>query len=310
MPCYSPLKGWRSRATGESGKRAMVFTPDEAYTDLPLSVPCGQCIGCRLERSRQWAIRIMHEAQQHTENCFITLTYDGNTLPENGSLIKSDFQNFMKRLRKTLHPKKIRFFHCGEYGENFKRPHYHCAVFGHNFAHKKYDKDNDLINYGDEILNKTWEKGFTKVGELNFDSAAYIARYITKKVNGIKADTHYGNVNKTTGEITPARLPEYITMSRRPGIGKAYLDKYLKEIYTTDSIIIKGREMLPPKYYDRQYELIDEGAIRKIKSKRVSKVNKADNTDERLRIKEICALAKLKTKKRGYENEDTNIRNL
>ncbi|MEO5355656.1 MAG: hypothetical protein H7835_21005, partial [Magnetococcus sp. XQGC-1] len=89
----------------------------------------GQCVGCRLERSRQWAIRVMHEASQHEHNCFITLTYNDDNLPANGSLNYRHFQNFMKRLRKYYVEFTVRFYMCGEYGENFARPHYHACIF-------------------------------------------------------------------------------------------------------------------------------------------------------------------------------------
>ena len=118
MPCYYPLQGWRSKELTKNGKRAIVFDRKKGYVDQPLEVPCGQCIGCRLDRSRDWALRCIHEAQLHEDNSYITLTYDDDNLPANASLDKSDFQKFMKRLRKSLGDKKVRFFHCGEYGEN------------------------------------------------------------------------------------------------------------------------------------------------------------------------------------------------
>ena len=112
MPCYHPLLGYRSRSLTEKGKRAVVFNPRDGYVDQPVQLPCGQCIGCRLERSRVWAVRCVHEASLHSDNCFITLTYDNSHLPSDGSLHKDHFQKFMKRLRKSVG--KVRFFHCDE----------------------------------------------------------------------------------------------------------------------------------------------------------------------------------------------------
>ena len=136
MPCYRPIKGYRSRRlNAETGKRPVVFNPRDGFYDQPVDLPCGQCIGCRLERSRQWAIRCVHEASLHERNCFITLTYRDECLPTNGSLDLDAFQKFMKRLRRRF-GEGVRFFHCGEYGENFGRPHYHAILFNLDFSDK------------------------------------------------------------------------------------------------------------------------------------------------------------------------------
>ena len=128
MTCYHPLECWRV-----DGQSKLAFVkPREALIREKLEVPCGQCIGCRLERSRQWAVRCIHEAQLHKDNCFITLTYNDEHLPSPPSLSVRDFQLFMKRLRKRF-GKGIRFFHCGEYGEKYGRPHYHACLFGFDF---------------------------------------------------------------------------------------------------------------------------------------------------------------------------------
>lgn len=144
MPCYYPLDGWRSKKPNQNGRFPVVFTADEAQIDMPMKIPCGNCIGCRLERSRQWAIRCLHESSLYDDNCFITLTYNEENLPYGESLNKRDFQLFMKKLRKAIAPKKIRFFACGEYGTNqdltnldtLGRPHFHAIIFNHDFADK------------------------------------------------------------------------------------------------------------------------------------------------------------------------------
>jgi hypothetical protein len=133
MPCYFPITAWRSKdGKNEAGKWPVVFKPTAGYLDKELKLPCGRCIGCRLERSRQWAVRCVHEASLHEKNCFITLTYSPENLPKDGSLDVSHFQKFMKRFRKRFGP-GIRFFHCGEYGESLSRPHYHACIFGFDF---------------------------------------------------------------------------------------------------------------------------------------------------------------------------------
>ncbi len=300
MSCYHPLKGYKSKNLTEKGNRKLVFKPQQAFTDLSLEVPCGQCIGCRLERSRQWAVRIMHESKLYDDNCFLTLTYNDKNLPADGGLNVVHFQKFMKRLRKKYAPKKIRFYHAGEYGDDNGRPHYHACLFNINFQDKTLWKKHEggSIFISDELDN-TWQKGFATIGELTFNSAAYVARYITKKQNGAYAKFYYESVNRNTGEIIQIK-PEYSTMSRRPGIGKAFFDEFKEEIYPDDFIIINGQKTKPPKFYDKQYELINEDAYGKIKDSRIRKSadQKENQTWERLKVREACARSRLSLKER------------
>lgn len=145
MPCYHPLTGYRSKSGRDpkSGKWPLTFDLSNAYIDMPVTVPCGQCIGCRLDKSRDWAVRCLHEASLYQDNCFITLTYDDAHLDPLGSLNKDDFVKFMKRLRFQYGP-KIRFFHCGEYGTLLNRPHHHACIFNFDF----YDKELLSIRQG------------------------------------------------------------------------------------------------------------------------------------------------------------------
>lgn len=238
MPCYNPLQGYRSRHLNASGKRSIAFNIHDGFIDQPITVPCGQCIGCRLERSRQWAIRCVHEASLYDENCFVTLTYDNAHLPDDGSLDKTHFQKFMKRLRKYYGNYRLRYFHCGEYGERFARPHYHLCIFGFDFPDKELWKETSGGKlYISDTLNEIWGKGYCVLGDVTFESAAYVARYITKKITGDKADEHY--VDKKTGVL---RLPEYITMSRRPGIGSDWYSKYSTDAFPSDFIVIRGKK--------------------------------------------------------------------
>ena len=131
MPCYTPETGYRSRMgrNPETGKWPIVFNVADGYHDMPVQVPCGKCIGCRLDYSRKWAIRCVLEAQMHKENCFLTLTYDDEHLPKGEKLEKEEMQKFWKRLRKATGT-KIRYYMAGEYGTEGGRPHYHACVFG------------------------------------------------------------------------------------------------------------------------------------------------------------------------------------
>lgn len=305
MPCFYPLKGWRSKKVSENGKRPIVFQLSQAYNDLPISVPCGRCIGCRLERSRVWAIRCMHEASLYEHNCFITLTYAPEHLPEGGTLQKKHFQDFMKRLRKE-YSHKIRFFHCGEYGANTGRPHYHAILFNHHFEDQELWRinDHDQPVYISETLQRLWPFGFNTIGSVTFESCAYVARYITKKVTGDQALEHYNTIDKETGEILNEKLPEYCTMSRRPGIAYDWIKKYKSDCYPKDYFTLNGRKMQPPKYYDSFYEHIDPKGMFKIKNRREEnrKRHEADNTDERLEQREAVKLAQSQTLKRKAEN--------
>ncbi len=252
---------------------------------MPVAVPCGQCIGCRLERSRQWAIRCMHEAAEHPENAFVTLTYSAEHLPTGATLVKKDFQDFIKRLRERIEPKRLRYYHCGEYGEENSRPHYHALIFGHDFEDKiLWRKQNEQNLYVSAILNEVWGKGHTSIGDVTFKSAAYVARYIMKKITGEDAQNHYQVLDGETGEVHD-RLPEYTTMSRRPGIGKTWFDKYKGEVLPRDEVIVNGKRVKPPKFYDAQ---VSEAELEKIKARRKKQAEKHadDNTRERLRVRE------------------------
>lgn len=294
MPCYRPLKGWYSRDRTEKGKRKVVFTLKEGYVDRPVVVPCGVCIGCRLDRARQWAMRILHESQMYEDNCFVTLTYDEKNVGD-GQLKVRDFQLFMKKLRKRIKPEKIRFFHCGEYGEKFSRPHYHVIFFGIDFR-----------NIGDitqekkgltecKFLEEIWEKGFVMVGDCTFESAAYVAGYVTKKVAGKEKEGHYKGMKE-----------EYVTMSRRPGIGYKWYEKYGKEIYPYDEVVIKGKTMKPPKYYDGLLEVSDPEELKRVKLGRMylTEVQKENTEELRLRERERVAVERWKFfNERRFEHE-------
>lgn len=312
MPCFHPLHGFRSRTPSANGKFGVVFNPKLGYVDMPLTVPCGQCVGCRLDRSRQWAIRCSHEAQLHESNCFITLTYSDEWLPYDWSLDVSVFQRFMKRLRNRF-GSGIRFYHCGEYGDKYGRPHYHACIFGMDFPDKRLHKveRNGTRLYTSEILSSIWADpdtgltyGHAIIGDVTFESAAYVARYIMKKVNGDMAQRHYEFVDPVTGEIFQ-RKPEYTTMSRRPGLGKGWYDKFKDDVYPRDFIMHKGKKLLPPKFYDRQYEFSDPSEYSLIKSKRMINAKKFvdDNTPDRLSVKERVTLSRLNQLTRGVDHD-------
>jgi len=241
----------------------------------------------------------------YQNNCFITLTYNDANLPPSGSLDLSHFQKFMKRLRKK-YGAQIRFYHCGEYGEKFRRPHYHACLFNHDFEDKVLFKvDNKNALYTSSDLESLWPFGFSLIGDLTFQSAAYVARYILKKINGEPAANHYENVDLITGEIHELK-PEYCTMSRRPGIGSAWIKKYNSDVYPGDFVVINGKRMKPPKYYDRQYELTYPQDFASIRGMRVrnAKLHVVDNTPERLAVRENCQQARMSNLPRKFEEDE------
>lgn len=265
---------------------------------VALTVPCGQCMGCRLERSRQWAVRMMQEASLHEQNCFVTLTYSPAFLPPYGSLVVSDFQKFMKRLRKEITPRKVRFFHAGEYGEKLGRPHYHACLFGFDFDDRvPFTMRGEHRVCRSQLLERLWPFGISEVGSLTFESAAYVARYVTKKVTGRAAEDHYGVVDGVTGEVVQLQ-PEYATMSRRPGIGAEWYSRYGKEVYPTDEVVMRGRSMKPPRAYDVRLEKEDPTLFAKVKEKRLlerAARGLKDSTAKRLAVREEVTKSRVGT---------------
>lgn len=283
MSCYHPLKAFQI-GLNPSGKPKFkicsyavnhVFKNGDSWfasPDAPVSfnfpivtdfieIPCGRCIGCRLEYSRQWANRLMLENSLHDSSYFVTLTYDNEHLPENffadpstglaipnSTLVKRDVQLFLKRLRKAIEPQHIRFFCAGEYGDKSFRPHYHLIIFGlslppDDLSFYKRSSHGDIY-YNSRLLSKCWTYGYSVVTQVTWETCAYVARYVCKKYTGAEASL-YDNFNC---------LPPFSLMSRKPGIAKGYYDTH--NINLSDEIIIApGRSALVPKYFEKFIEI-------------------------------------------------------
>ena len=204
----------------------------------PIKVPCGQCIACRLNRSSSWAMRIMHELKMWKNiGCFVTFTYDQANAPWvndfQTTLYYPDIQDFHRNLRRLISPFTFKFFCAGEYGGHTGRAHYHVIYFG-------IPKE-----VAECIFPDLWGKGHIHVGDITYDSAMYVAKYCTKKLNGEKAEVY-----KAKGIV-----PEFSRMSRRPGIGATWIEKYAKEVKQHLSLICKGKEVPVPRYYkDKVYD--------------------------------------------------------
>jgi hypothetical protein len=302
------MTAWYSKQVNKTGKRSLVFSPKAAeQPDDPVEISCGQCIGCRIDRSKQWATRCVHEASLYENNCFITLTFSPEHLEQREnpwSLDVRDWQLFMKRLRKKF-GSKIRFFHCGEYGDKNGRPHYHACLFNFDFPDKVLWKEtNGYRLYISESLSDLWPYGFSTIGDVTFESAAYVARYIMKKITGELAETHYTYMDETTGELHSIK-PEYITMSRRPGLATDWYKKYKTDLYPSDFITIQGRKLKVPKFYDKKLELEDIETYDEIKERR--KITALDhhenNTYERLQVREQITKLKLDRLPRNHDED-------
>lgn len=237
----------------------------------------------------------------------MTLTYADENLPKNGSLNLKHFQDFMKRFRKDVEPKKIRFFHAGEYGEKRGRPHYHAVIFGESFRDEvplsRETSDRGDVTWLSVRLNRLWPHGLARVGSVTFESCAYVARYVTKKVTGPRAPSHYTRIDPVTGEIFDLK-PEYATMSRRPGLGYPHLERYFNEIYPRDMCVSRGHPSKPPRFYDRMLEKLDPSLYAEVKDNRECALALSpshDRTPERLAVRETVKLAQIGHLCRRYE---------
>lgn len=303
MSCYSPIRAWRDidRFGGEG--RIYFSNNPHSPQSKSLRLPCGGCVGCLNARSGQWALRCMHEASLHKENCFVTLTYDDAHLPSDGSLDKKEVSAFMKALRKAIFPRKVRFFCAGEYGSIRGRPHFHILLFGISFSDRyQCGTRGEYPVYRSPFLESIWRKGFSEIGTVTIESAGYVARYIMKRGKGAKKVS----VDLESGEDLGPVDPEFALMSRNPGIGAGWIDKWSCDVYPRDGVVVRGSLCKPPRYYDlrverRCPELVD-GVRRRRKAladERVRRAGVFDDCESRLIVKEKVAIAKDSHIKRG-----------
>lgn len=317
IACYHPMFACKV-GPGPDGKYHMKFNynQDDAARFEVVQIPCGKCEGCRLDYSRQWANRIMLEAQYHEHSAFLTLTFDQDHVPisytvdestgeafEAQTLVKRDWQLFMKRLRKHFEPVQLRFFMCGEYGSKTLRPHFHAIIFGLEIPDLQlYSRGKAGKPYmSSEILNRIWGNGYVIVGDLSWKSAAYVARYCMKKAHG--QDAKYFE--------KLGMLPEFTLMSRNPGIAYQWYQDH-PDLYDHAFINVSteegGQKFPPPKYFDRLREAEDPEFIAQLKKERKSFAEasmkaKLEGTDldawEYLAIEEAAKSARIKSLKRS-----------
>ncbi|UPW41049.1 replication initiator protein [Sigmofec virus UA08Rod_5667] len=299
MSCFHPITAFdvTPKYFTVNERRKIVFQVSSplheqlAREGRVLQLPCGQCIGCRLEYSRQWANRCLLEKSYHDSSFFVTLTYDDAHVPktfsvdeETGEVLSPamtlrsrHLQLFLKLVRRHFPDDNIRFFGCGEYGTYSLRPHYHLILFGLHL--------NDLVTYSksplgfqyfnSESLSRCWidgqtgeSRGYVVVGDVSWDSCAYVARYLLKKQKGATAEI-YKKLNIE---------PEFSRMSRKPGIGRQFYDDH-PEIWRFNQINLKGdsggRSFPHPLYLRRLFEIDDPfGAFELSEKRKLNAISK------------------------------------
>lgn len=294
--CVRPRTGIRNHK-GQIVKMKPIQHP---FSPGPVTVACGKCVTCRLEAAKQWAVRAVHEAQTHKHNCFITLTHNNESLPPDLSISVRTWQLFAKRLRKQIGP--FRFLACGEYGDRNLRPHYHALIFGWDPPDKEFwqkgKRDSDIY-YTSKALEKAWsvngqQLGFCTVGKLNWETARYVARYVLKKTDGQKGHFENFRCDYDTGECWEVPGP-FAIMSRRPGLGSDWFQRYYKDVYPHDACVIEGHKVRPPRFYDSLLERKDPSLMESVRDARAEAAEtfKDDLTPRRLEAKEIFARASL-----------------
>lgn len=309
------MRGWKAKSVNpKTGKRSIVFRRSEGLVDMEVEVPCGKCEGCKITKAREWALRCHHEASMYEDNCFVTLTYNPENLPDDESVSVYELQNFIKRLRKET-GNKFRYFACGEYGKEKARPHYHLAIF--NWAppdlydYRKTPSGNFVAR--SRILEKVWPKGFISVGELTQASAGYIARYVSKKQTGkekyyyeneygqmVEKENEFGIMSRGNSKLKDDqgnRIPQ--------GIGAPWFNKYWKDCIK-DFITVDGEKHPVPKYYRNllleKQEQIEKRNKAKRKRKLLEEKEKGEMDRRRLDQKETILKSRTKRLLRGAEN--------
>lgn len=318
MTCYHPLRAWKGKwKNPETGKRPYVFDYKQANNkELVEQLPCGQCIGCKLDLSKMWGARMMHETHFHDKSSFLTLTYTDDNVPltDNGQMTlqsgngnKSDIQKFIKRIRKA--GIKCKYYQAGEYGDQFGRPHHHVCLFGYDFPILREitgKTETGHYIYKSDELDDFWQKGNAYIGELTFQSAAYVARYCLKKVTGGNNERFWRRYGCENAEdYYCGRVPEWNSMSN--GIGQEYYKKYKKDLYNYDICVVGegGKSTKMPRYYDTLHEKeITEKEAKEIKSKRrrrAARHRRLDGTPERLAVREFIKKRQNEYLRRDYD---------
>lgn len=300
MSCFHPIQAWHSPIYGT------VFKSPKHGDFKEITVPCGRCDGCKIQRSRDWALRCIHEAQLHKDNCFITLTYDDEHLPE--LFGPRDFQLFMKRLRKAIKV-PVRYFCCGEYGDLSLRPHFHLILFGYRPDDLKvYSTSVAGFVYESSSLDQIWGQGRVAIGDVSFASAAYVARYCLKKVatSSRRAFWYLDRKDHIFKKAPAVKDPysSFVLMSRKPGIGSGWIERFHDEIFSKGYITFEGGSRAPPsRFYKNYFKKHDRDNFDFYRSRCLDyfERNSSEFTPERLKAKSLVLQEKLKFLKRNFD---------
>lgn len=290
MGCVAPIPAYRSRSVNQlTGKRPMVFDLRDALDDKRVFVPCGKCIGCSNKRSQDWGTRCTHEASMHVHNSFVTLTYSDKHLPLSNSLSPHALKLFLERCDHARQG-HIRYFACGEYGHSNGRPHYHALLFGMGFPDKRdagKTDSGDLLFVSKE-LDDLWPYGINMIGSVNARSACYVAKYMSKAL--FEAHFPSGGVE-----------PPFQRMSRCPGLGRPFFDKFQGDHSRDDFALMDGRKVPLPRYYDQLLSADqDSSVIERLKHLRREKafdIPAVERTFKRVRAREEFMLGTSKERK-------------
>lgn len=262
-------------------------------------------MSCRVDQTKQWAVRCVHEASLHERSCFVTLTYNDDNLPDYGALRKDHLQKWLRSLRKR--GLKFRYFACGEYGEKLQRPHYHVLLFGlWPSDAEEWAMRGGYMYYRSEIFESAWTKGYVEFSDVSRGNCEYVAGYIRKKLHGKKDETYWDHYERSLPDGTLFYLPEeFALQSTKPAIGKGWLEKYWQEVYQTDSIVLDGREWPVPEYYDKWLkdnhpDVWDDVRLRRMEYAKSDLAYEKSHPNV-LRAKDINQRARVGQQTRSYE---------
>lgn len=302
MPCHKPWKGYYAKAINEdTGKRSITTNVKLALEpDNPITLRCGKCEGCYRIRANDLTTRMVHESQMHEQSCFITLTFDEDSLQSRDnphSLDVADWQKFMKRLRKNT-GLKIRYAHCGEYGSKTLRPHYHACLFGYmpidGVLYSTNHRGDRL--YTSEVLDKAWaHQGRVLYGEFTRGTAFYVSSYICKRLNNDSDDLL--RLDSDTGELIEVRK-EYASMSLKPGLGATWFEKFKDDCFPKGYVTMDGKKQPIPRYYYQLLERSDPELYEEVKYLQEEAIYADDFAEQgRERLDQIETIHKLRRQK-------------
>jgi len=331
MGCKAPLQALRNGAGAIRLLPRFVQGLDLngrlAFGESVLELPCGKCAQCRVARAQEWALRCHHEAQFHRHDdgspnaAFVTLTFENEGLAFRElkygthplSLSVRDWQLFAKRLRQHIarqhrrrekklglvpsDPPKFKFFAVGEYGREKLRPHYHVLLFGWDFSEDRVQctDEGGMSFFLSPTLEKLWGYGRTDIRPMTPETINYVCRYVVKKLTGEDANRFLQRIDPDTGDVITV-APEFAVMSRNPGIGARWFDRFKDDVYPDNFVILKGRPTRVPRYYANRLKQQDPERAEAVADKAKEKAKKflPEKITNRRKVKVKVTKARIK----------------